>query len=405
MNILFLSRWFPFPANNGSKLRIANLLRQLGRNHQVDLVSFTAREEPSDMDGAGSVCRSVAVVPYLPYQPNQPRALTGLFSMEPRSVQATFSDAFQMEVDRRVTLSEPDLVIASQIDMIPYVRSRWGIPAILEEVELTTLYEQHSAARTSLARLRYGLTWTKLRRYLASVLPRFAACTAASSQELALIREAVPGYRGHLGVVPNGVDLHHYAADYGPYQPESIVYSGAVTYAANRDAVDYFATQILPSVRAAVPTVAFTVTGSTGNVPVAALEAQAGVRFSGYLDDIRPLLAQSAVSVIPLRIGGGTRLKLLESAALGTPVVATRKGAEGIDFVAERDILIADDAVDFGRAVIRVLTDPALRTALGRSAQNAVARYDWTQVAEQLLRLVDTVVAEGSRSRLAGERV
>ena len=107
---------------------------------------------------------------------------------------------------------------------------------------------------------------------------------------------------------------------------------------------------------------------------MAALEHRPACAFR-YLDDIRPLLAQSAVSVIPLRIGGGARLKLLESAALGTPVVATRKGRRGIDFVAERHIMIADDAVDFGRAVIRALpTCPAHCTWPGAKQWRAIGR-------------------------------
>lgn len=405
MNILFLSRWFPFPADNGSKLRIANLLRQLQGAHQVDLVSFVAPGERIDLDAAGSICRSVATVSYQPFQPEQPRAIAGLLSLAPRSVRATYSHTFQMEVDRKVADTAPDLVIASQIDMIPYVRNQWDVPAILEEVELTTLFEQHAAARSALARLRYGLTWVKWRRYLAGALPRFAACTVASSQELGMLRQAAPNYHGHLHILPNGVEMQRYIGDYGTPQPGSVIYSGAVTYAANRDAVDFFVSQIFPAVRAAVPHATFSVTGGTGNVPIASLQAQAGVNFTGYVDDIRPLVAQSAVSVIPLRIGGGTRLKLLESAALGTPVVATRKGAEGIDLVAGRDILIADDASDFGRAVVEVLTNPALRAALGSNAQRTVARYDWSHIAGELLALVDTVVAEGNRTQLAGERV
>ena len=402
MNILFLSRWFPFPANNGARLRIANLLRQLQRQHQVDLVSFTAPDETIDMEEARAVCRSVETAPYRPFQPDQAQAFAGLLSTAPRSVQATFSAALQSAADRHVADATPDLVIASQVDMVPYVRSQWRIPAILEELELTTLYEQYAAAPTSLAKLRHGLTWTKLRHYLAQVLPRFSACTVVSSQELSVVRQAVPGYRGRLSVLPNGVDLQHYAGDFGQPLAGSVIYSGAVTYAANHDAVEFFASQIFPAVRAEVPDAAFTVTGGTGAVPVAALQSQAGVRFTGYVDDIRPALARSWLSVGPLRVGGGTRLKLLESAALGTPVVATHKGAEGLDFVDGRDLLIADSPQEFGRAVIDVLTKPALREMLGQNARTAVARYDWSSLAQQLLELVDSVAAEGNGARLAG---
>jgi glycosyltransferase involved in cell wall biosynthesis len=287
-----------------------------------------------------------------------------------------------------------DVVIASQIDMAPYAAAVPGALKILEELELTTLYERFAHQTDPLKKLRSGLTWWKLARYVAGLLYGFDGCTVVSEREHARLRRLAPGYQP-VAVVPNGVDLPSHSIRGDAPEPDSLIFSGALTYSANFDAAAYFLRDIFPRVRAVRPGARLSITGQLDGVPIDRLPAGAGVRFTGYLPDIRPAIARSWVSVVPLREGGGTRLKILESLALGTPVVATSKGAEGLDLLPGRDIVIADSPAEFAAAVAQLLGDPERRAALSRNGRSAVeARYDWRMIGRQL---DDFIAAAGTR--------
>jgi glycosyltransferase involved in cell wall biosynthesis len=233
--------------------------------------------------------------------------------------------------------------------------------------------------------------WWKLARYLRAQLPRFAAATVVSAGEQALLRQVAPTYRP-IYVLENGVE-------FGPApvvvpQVDTMIYSGAVTYRANYDAVHYFVDQILPRIRARRPAATLTVTGGTGAIDLTPL-LRPGVTFSGYLANVAPAIAGSWVAVVPLRLGSGTRLKVLEALSLGTPVVSTAKGVEGLQLVAEHDLLVADGPEAFADAVCRVLEDRALRQRLAaQGGATIAARYDWRRIGEQLHALVDDALEE-----------
>jgi glycosyltransferase involved in cell wall biosynthesis len=215
-----------------------------------------------------------------------------------------------------------------------------------------------------------------------------------SAIERAQVQQVAPDYR-NVELVPNGIDMAAYAGDFGAPEPDTLVYAGSLTYSANFDAVRYFLEEIFPLIHRARPAVRFEVTGRLDGVPVDKLPRYDGVTFTGYLNDVRPAIARSWLSVVPLRQGSGTRLKILESLALGTPVVSTAKGAEGLDLMNERDLLIADSPGEFAAAVLRALDDPALRERLRVNGQREVAsRYDWPIIGRVLCGFVDRVVAE-----------
>jgi glycosyltransferase involved in cell wall biosynthesis len=195
------------------------------------------------------------------------------------------------------------------------------------------------------------------------------------------------------------VDLPLYDGDFGSIEPESLVFPGALTYKANLWAVEFFLAQVFPAVKAQRPGVKLYITGRTDGVPVDDLPLQDGVIFTGYLDDVRPRVACSPVCVVPMTVGGGTRLKILEAMALGTPVVSTSKGAEGLDVVHGQDILIADDAGDFARAVLSLLQDRDLRTKLAINGRRLVEeRHSWQIGARQLEQLLYRVTGHETQS-------
>lgn len=395
MRVLFISRWFPHPPDNGSRIRVFNLLKHLSARHEVHLVSF-ASEAITDEQRAAmeKYCARVEAVVYQPFKPQRGKALAGFFSPRPRSVVDTYSSEMQQLIEGVGRTSAFDVIVASQLDAAPYALALNGAPKLIEEVELTTIYEQFARQRQPLRKLRSGLTWWKLSRYVAGLLRRFEGCTVVSVPERGRVWQVLPGYQP-IGIIPNGVDLDFPAAEFGAPQADTLVYSGALTYQANFDAMEYFLREVFPLIQAERPGVKLFITGRLDGVPVQRLATQGGVVFTGYLSDVRPTVARSWVSLAPLRVGGGTRLKILEALALGTPVVATSKGVEGLDLIPERDFLLADTADDFVRAVLRLLREPGMRWNLSRNGRRVVAaRYDWRVIGQQFSDFVEAVVAE-----------
>jgi glycosyltransferase involved in cell wall biosynthesis len=263
------------------------------------------------------------------------------------------------------------------------------------------LHEQFSRTTSPLARIRALVSWQKAHWYEAYLMRRYQAVTAVSDQELDFLRSMVSGTSCQVVLNPNGVDCVHNRPGFVAPQPRTLVYNGALTYSANYDAMQYFLAEVYPAIKAQVPDTTMKITGSTKGVDLAGLRLDDSVRLTGYVEDVRVPVAGSAVCVVPLREGGGTRLKILEAMALGTPVVATSKGAEGLNVTHERDILIADSSSGLVAEVLRLFRDQALCERLSANARRLVEReYDWGLIGGQFARLVESVV-EAQRSRLA----
>lgn len=393
MRILFLSAWFPYPPRNGTTLRSFNLIRQLAHRYDIDLLSFAddAHGAP-DAAALRAVCRPLALVPRRWFEPRSARAHLGWLRRAPRSVVATYSAEMAQRIAAALRAERYDVVIASDLTMAAYWDAFRGVPALFEEVQLGGLYEQGQRAATAWQRARFGLTWWKHCRYLTRLLRGFRACTVPSERERALLAEAVPDFDA-VTIVPNCVDLADYAEPYGDPQPDTLIFTGSFRYAVNHDAMVWFLREIYPRVQAARPNVRLRITGDHASAP---LPASARVELTGYVADVRPLVAAAAVSVVPLRAGAGTRLKILESMALGTPVVSTTKGAEGLDVVDGEHLLLADDPQAFARRTVQALTDAALRRRLTDNARRLIAaRYDWRIVGPCFADLVAGVAAAG----------
>lgn len=393
MRILFLSAWFPYPANNGSKLRIFNLLRALAQYHQITLLSFVddVTAEPS-APALLDVCERVETIPAMPYNPTSWQARLGLLSPKPRSVVDSFSPEMAQCITRVLAASSYDLIIASQTKMAGYIEYFGDVPALFEEVEAGILYEDYTAAHTFAQRLRAGLTWMKHRHYLDNLMARYQASTVVSAPEYQLLREKVVSNGHPIEIIPNCIDVEAYATARAEPEPDTLIYTGSFSYFPNYEAMTWFIEQVLPLVKREIPDVHLTITGNQAGRP---LPAEENVSHVGFVDDVRPYVAASWISLAPIWTGGGTRLKILEAMALGTPVVSTTKGAEGINAVAEEHILLADTPADFANAVIRLLQDKPLRQKLSENAYQLVREeYDWTAVAPRLLTLIDRITYE-----------
>jgi glycosyltransferase involved in cell wall biosynthesis len=390
MNILFLSNWFPYPPSNGSKLRIYNLLRGLTQYHEVTLLSFTDEPE-SDLgiNNLQSICKKVHIIGRKVYNPDSLQARMGFLSPTPRSIRDTYSPEMAQTIQKLNEQSNFDLIIASQVGTAVYCRSFDHIPAIFEEVETGVLYEKFVRAGSTLQRFRHGLTWSKHRRYLSQLIKGFNACTVASEKEKLLLSDIVPEYKS-IEVIHNCIDLKEY--DNVGETPNSgrLIFTGSFRYHANYDAMIWFLEEILPIIQSQVADVSLTITGDHANLQLPPCE---NVSLTGFVDDVRPLIASAWISLAPLRVGGGTRLKILEAMALKTPVVATSKGAEGLDVKNGFNILLADTPQEFADAVVRLLKDRQLRQMLVENAYRLVLKkYNWPFVIPRFLELIQKTV-------------
>lgn len=393
MRILFLSRWYPYPPNNGSKLRIWNLLRALGQRYEVTLVSFTdPAEEAPDVASLKDIIREVYTVPWREFNSGSLRALLGFFSPEPRWMVDTYSRPMADTISQVLASQKYDLVIASQLIMGSYAASFSGVPALLEEVELGVYFQKQQQASNFLKKIRHSLTLIKLKSYLRNLLQHFCGYTVVSEQERRLLN-AITASDAHVRVIPNCIDLDNYKDVQASVKKDSLIYTGSFRYNANYEAMEWFTHEVFPRILAVIPTAQLVITGDSAGKSIG---PDPHISQVGLVPDIRPWIASSMVSLAPLQTGGGTRLKILEAMALHSPVVATSKGAEGLDARSGEHFLVADSPQDFADAVIRLLKDEAFRASITQAAYRLVEeRYNWQNVLLLFIELIEEIARNG----------
>jgi glycosyltransferase involved in cell wall biosynthesis len=386
--ILFLSRWFPYPADNGARIRIYNLLKELSAQYEITLVTFCDPDQggAEALRALQAICAEVYPVPTPVFSLQGWKATRDLFSPLPRWVIASDSQEFR-QILEKLSQRQFAACVASEIDMARYALELPEIPKILEELEVSAITERPGREKGLLRKIRTGLTARKYKRYLSQIVRRFDGVSTVSAVESQAITRAIPGVKAPM-VIPNGVDLDYYSGIEQKPEPDTLIYTGALTYFANLDAMRFFLNEVFPLILKERPDTRLKITGKVPQNldPQLALDhfRSEQVILTGYLPDIRPAISQSWISVVPLRIGGGTRLKILESLAVGTPVVATAKGVEGLDLVAGTHVLVADRPEDFAASVVRLLGDSELRQWLSQRGKAAVAQgYDWPSIGQK----------------------
>ena len=380
MRLLFLGLSFPLPANNGHKLRTWALLRALAaEGHEVSLVAFAREDEALAGEAAvRSVCHDVDIVPIVSRNVvaagHVASRVAQLLSPRPYAVTRHASRAMQAKILARLRRQRFDAIVCD-IFTIANVR-RAGLPIIVnnENVEHVMLrrylpYEGNPAKR-SYARLEA----LKMRSWERAVWRRATVVVVCSDADGGTIRRLCPGVQPVI--VPNVVDTDTYSPD-GDGEVGRVLFQGGMDYFPNQDAVTYFICEILPTLRSLVPGVRFVVAGRNPSPALLRRFRHIGdVEFTGTIPDMRDELARAAVCAVPLRIGSGTRVKILEAAAMARAVVSTSIGVEGLSFTDGRDILVADDPKAFAHALARVLRSAELRRTIGGWARRTVeTRY------------------------------
>lgn len=412
MRLLVLSSWCPVPAVNGSKQRAFALLRELARHHEIDLLTFAEAGEETHLHALAGLVRHCEWVRGNPHKPlGRLRARDYLGAM-PRSYARSWSPAMARLAAGHA--AHADAVVAMQIGTAVYADAFRSRPSIFEEAEVDAIRGAISRAATPWSRAARRLAWGKYRRYVCRATRRFTATTVVSEAERALL-VAGGADSSRVHIVPNGVDLDAperadpfaapggRGAAFAPSRvPDRLVFAGAPSFAPNREAVDWFVEHAWPGLRARRPSARFHVTGETAGCDLSAWTA-AGIDVEGFVDDVRAMVASAAVAVVPIWSGGGTRLKILEAMALGTPVVTTSKGAEGIDVEHGTHLLVADTPQSMVDAIVRLLDDAPLARRLASAARARVAeRYTWAEAGRRLDAILRAAVASSRGTRRTG---
>ena len=389
MKVLFLTPQVPYPPRQGAALRNWGLISGLTARHEVAVLSFLAPGQFSEpADPLRAVCR-LETVP-LPVRTLGDRLRSMLTTRQPDMALRLASEPYAQRLADWLARESFDVVHVGGIEMAPYLdvieaaRSRPLV--VFDNLNCEYMLQQRAFLTDLRAPARWPgaaysfVQWRRLRRYEAQVCRRADRVLTVSEADAAALRGLVPGL--DVAVVPNGVDTRAYRPGIPDAQPRipkgALVFTGTMDFRPNVDAVLWFAQKVLPQVQAQVPQVHFFVVGQRSHRRLDGLRGDPAVTLTGWVEDVRPYIAQAAVYVAPLRIGGGTRLKLLEAMAMGKAVVATRLGAEGYPVTHGRELLLADTPADFAAAVVALLRAPRRRLELGRVARAFVEQwYDW----------------------------
>lgn len=398
LKILVLSTWFPYPTNQGSKTRAYHLIRSLSRQHSVALISFQDTTIHSEwIDHIKNFCEHVIVVPQNPFQYNRWKTRLGFLSIKPSAVYAGYFKTMSSTVAQFAREWQPDIAFAFTFVTAPYALEIDGIPRIVDMDNLLALmlHERYLQSTNLLQRLRRFLAYWKLRRYENQIYSSFDLALVCSNLDVNRAQKYIRIRPDKILCIPNGVDLQVIPADSVQPVPNTLIFNGALTYEPNLDAMRFFLSDIFPFILAKNPHVRLTITGKTDGVPIESLPHYDGkVSFSGYIENIHRAVASSMVCVTPLRQGAGTRLKILEAMAAGTPVVSTSKGAEGLEVKHNHNILISDDPQQFASYTLWLLENGEFRSKIVKEAHNLVAtQYDWVKIGDNLTRAIDLLEA------------
>ena len=393
MDILFVTATLPYPPTDGTKIRLFSLIKSLAVRHKVSVVSFvTPADHAEAVTRLGSYCKEVIVVPKTPAY-SIPTLLRGLVSSTPFPIINYWDPAMAAAIEMIVESNKFDIVQAEALQAAQYC-TKIKPSKILDLFDIQSVVMRRYAAQqvNPFKNVYAHITARKLVNYERRICPQFDHCLTSSPEDKGVLEKAT--HVKNVTVVPNGVDLDTYTFSNEEREDDNrIIFVGRMDYAANVHGVHWFCRKVLPLIRAQHPKVVLQIVGKHPHKEVRRLAIPGQIEVTGFVEDVRPNLRAAAVSVVPLKVASGTRLKILEGLAMGKAIVSTTMGAEGLAITPGKNILIADSEESFARHVIHLLRDSKLRSSLGRAGrQVAEDHYGWKMIGWQLEKVYASVL-------------
>lgn len=411
MNVLFVCHRFPFPPKRGGKIRPFNIIRHLhSAGHAVTVASLARSDEEAE-EGRGLEAYCEEYLLGRVREPAQTLRMVGrLATTSPSSMGYFYSAELAARIRQKLSERKFDLIFVHCSSVAPYVASVDG------PVKMLDFGDMDSEKWLTYARFRkfplsagYWLEGRKLQRAEKRLARQFDMCTCTTRAEYETLESFATGVPADW--FPNGVDAEFFTPDDTPYDPNLICFVGRMDYYPNQKAVRDFCRDVLPTIQAARPGVRLVVVGADPTAQIRQLSELPGVDVTGSVPDVRPWVRKAALTVAPLSIARGTQNKILESMAMGVPVVASREASGGIDAVPETHFLTASTASQYRDAILRMLDDPGERQRVSEAGrQRVLSRHNWDASLRKLETLIEDCMSRAratagldGRSRVVGD--
>ena len=407
MKILWVKAGGLVPPDTGGKIRSYHILRELAREHSITLFSFYAAHAEDSHSQLNEIFERVDAIPLDLPAPRSFRELCDygltLFTQQPYNISKYCTPKVQQRLQQVLEQESFDAIVCDFV--IAAGAIPWEVPTakilFTHNVESMIWQRHYQVSRNPLWKALSWREWRTMEAAERKYVSKADHVLTVSEDDRRFFAECAAAAK--LSVIPTGVDTDYFVPTGTPDTPNSLVFTGSMDWLPNEDGVVHFIEEILPLVRQEVPEVSLTVVGRRPTSRLKDLAANtAHVHLTGWVEDIRPYLSQAAVVVVPLRIGGGTRLKIFEAMGMGKAIVSTTIGAEGLPVLHDEHLLIADEPAHFANSTVELLGDAGRRRSLGTTARKlVVGKYSWRIVAEQFAEILVEVVAKSQRGKRA----
>ncbi len=402
MKLIFLTGDIPWPPFTGAKLRTYNLLRHLSTEHEIILITMlTSRDDQPRVDHMKSLGTRVEHI-WKPPQPGWSFA-TGiaknLASPNPFIVDKHYCQPYVDLVRSVVAREKVDLIHCDSISLALGIWDIESVPTLLTEHNMEAIIwrRYYEEERNPLKRWYIKMQAERVHSFEQRACKQFDLIVAVSDDDK---RRLETEYQAdNVVVVPNGVDTEYFTSAAIPEEPNRLVFTGSMDWRPNQDALLYFYREIWPLIVAEKPNTELWLVGRRPPSSLTALaRADRRIHVTGQVDDVRPYIDAAPVYIVPLRIGGGSRLKILEALSMKKAIVSTSIGAEGLHVEHDRHLILADTPQAFAAQALRLLDDPTTRRRLGETGRAMVIKdYDWERIAQIQVQAWQQAVRAGGK--------
>lgn len=402
-NLLYLVHRIPYPPNKGDKIRSYHILKHLSQSYRIHLGTFIDDEQDfAYLDKVRALCSDTCFIKLDP-RVARIRSLSGMLSKEPLSLPYYRNAELQSWVDNQLKNQAIKNILIFSSPMAQYVNKTRSAHRVIDFVDVDSdKWKQYADTKPWPLNWLYRRESRLLLQYEKQVAKNFDGATFVSEAEASLFKQLAPEAAGKVTYFNNGVDTNYFSPDIvfaNPYPPGTValVFTGAMDYWANVEAVEWFSKTVFPSVRSHFPDLKFYIVGARPTSQVSALGALPGITVTGSVPDVRPFLAHATLAVAPLRIARGIQNKVLEAMAMGKPVLASPQALEGIHAEIDRELFAASDGNAFIEKIIALL-QAGPNESIGKAARiRILENYSWSNSLahlEALLSLPQLIVSE-----------